>query len=99
MRLHTIRKSPAATSRQVLVAALLAASLAPAAGASEQEEVARAQVQAAADGIRDALASVQAIPGAFPAVSAVVVQGEATPLLFVQGTARAGDPRQVDHRS
>lgn len=56
-------------------------------------------VRMASDEIRQALAEMHRIPGAFPAVSAVVVQGEATPLLFVQGTARVGHPDQVDHRS
>ncbi|MBW8810256.1 MAG: beta-lactamase family protein [Lysobacter sp.] len=61
--------------------------------------VATRQVRTASNEIREALAQMQQIPGAFPAVSAVVVHGDATPLRFVQGTARAGHPGQVDHRS
>lgn len=57
------------------------------------------QVRTASDEIRRTLAQMQQIPGAFPAVSAVVVQGEATPLRFVQGIARAGHSGRVDHRS
>jgi CubicO group peptidase (beta-lactamase class C family) len=57
------------------------------------------QVQTAADAIRDALSEIQRIPGAFPAVAAVVVHGEATPLMFVHGHARAGHPGTVDRSS
>jgi CubicO group peptidase (beta-lactamase class C family) len=37
-----------------------------------------------------ALESVRRVPGAFPAVSAVIVQGEAAPWIFVRGRAHAG---------
>jgi CubicO group peptidase (beta-lactamase class C family) len=57
------------------------------------------QVQTAADAIRDALSEIQQIPGAFPAVAAVVVHGEATPLMYVHGLARAGHPATVDRSS
>lgn len=61
--------------------------------------VAKQQVQTAAFEIRQALTDIQKTPGAFPAVSAVVVQGDATPLMYVHGIARAGQPRMVDHNS
>jgi CubicO group peptidase (beta-lactamase class C family) len=77
--------------------------LAPAALArpkpADPDAISRAQVRAAAVGIRDALASIQPIPGAFPAVAAVVVHGDATPLLYVHGTAHAGEPGEVDRHT
>ena len=53
-------------------------------------------VQAAADGLRTALVELQKTPGAFPAVSAVVVQADATPLRYVEGVAHAGERGRVD---
>jgi CubicO group peptidase (beta-lactamase class C family) len=54
-------------------------------------------VQAAAVQIRHMLEQVQQVPGSFPAVSAVVVEGDATPLLYVNGLAHAGTGVRADH--
>lgn len=62
-------------------------------------DAAQRQVQTAAGEIRRTLDELQKIPGSFPAVSAVVVQGNATPLMFVQGTARVGHRGKVDPAS
>lgn len=97
-RRHTSR-----ALRHGLVVAMLAATVAlPAAAGqdrSKREDDAHARVRTAAGGVRDALASIQAVPGAFPAVSAVVVHGDATPLLYVRGVARAGEPGEVDRHT
>ncbi|HVJ62469.1 MAG TPA: serine hydrolase domain-containing protein [Tahibacter sp.] len=45
------------------------------------------------------LREIQQIPGAFPAVSAVIVHGDATPLMFVHGIARVGQRGTVDRHS
>lgn len=56
-------------------------------------------VQLAADEIGEAIRDIQRTPGAFPAVSALVVHGDATPLRFVEGVARVGQPGTVDSSS
>lgn len=66
---------------------------------AETEGAAKQRVQSAANEIRAALVEVQKQPGAFPAVSAVVVHGDLTPLMLVQGTAHAGQPETVDRQS
>lgn len=82
-----------------IVLALIASTAAAQSPRADSDALATQQVHTASNEIRQTLARMQQIPGAFPAVSAVVVQGDATPLLFVQGTARAGHPGRVDHRS
>lgn len=74
----------------------MALAAAATAGAAQTE---KHRVHTAAEQVRTALNRIQQVPGAFPAVSAVVVHGDATPLSLVQGVARAGDPRRVDRRS
>lgn len=54
-------------------------------------------VQVAAMRIRHMLEQVQRVPGSFPAVSAVVVEGDATWLLYVNGEAHAGTGVRADH--
>ena len=66
---------------------------------TDSDPLAKQQVQAAANAIRDALGEIQKTPGAFPAVSAVVVHGDATPLIHVHGAAHAGRPGKVDRDS
>src|SRR5688572_28083235 len=79
---------------------LVAALLATTAHASPPGENAEARrVRAAADGVRDAIAQIHAIPGSFPAVAIVVVHGDDTPLMYVEGTAHVGEPGKVDPRS
>ncbi|MHB1056330.1 MAG: serine hydrolase domain-containing protein [Rhodanobacter sp.] len=46
--------------------------------------------------IAQALDDVQRVPGAFPAMSAVIVQGEAIPWIHVRGQARAPDGPPAD---
>lgn len=75
-----------------LGASALAAALASPAAAKQQ-------VRTAASEIQQALSDIQKIPGAFPAVMAVVVQGDDTPLMHVRGTGRVGRPDTVDHQS
>jgi CubicO group peptidase (beta-lactamase class C family) len=84
------------TWTNALLACLVLAHLSLAKAATPDEA---ARVQAAADGVRDALVDLQAIPGAVPAVMAVVVQGDATPLRLVRGKARAGESAPVDRDS
>ena len=57
------------------------------------------QIQAAAQAIGQAVREVQRLPGAFPAVSAVVVHGEETPLLLARGELHAGHARTADANS
>ena len=86
--------------RHGLLVAMLAATVAgPAAADEASADANRRHVRTAGEGIRDALASIQAVPGSFPAVSAVVVHGEATPLRHVQGVAHAGEPGDVDRHT
>ncbi len=59
----------------------------------------QAHIQAAAAAIDDAVREVQRVPGAFPAVSAVVVHGEATPLLLARGELHAGHAHRADANS
>lgn len=66
---------------------------------AREPDAAEARVRAAAEDIRAALQEIQRTPGSFPAVSAVVVHGDDTPLRFVHGLAHAGSPGTVDHRS
>lgn len=79
--------------------AFIASSAAAQPPRADTHALATQHVRKASDEIRQALTEIHRIPGAFPAVSAVVVQGDATPLLFVQGTARVGHSGSVDHRS
>ena len=87
----------------IVGATMLAAALVSEAIAGDDRadvpDTASRQVQAAAGEIREALVEIRKVPGAFPAVSAVVVQGEATPLMFVDGVAHAGRPGKVDRES
>lgn len=103
MRTGIIRRpGPAALRNRFGVSALMAAiafTVAAKEPAADTRDVTKQQVQTAAEQIREALGEIQRIPGAFPAVSAVVVQGDATPLLFVQGIARADRPGPVDRSS
>jgi CubicO group peptidase (beta-lactamase class C family) len=46
--------------------------------------------------IEHALAAVQRVPGAFPAVSAAIVQGDSPPWLYVRGQPRAGGTATAD---
>lgn len=82
----------------VLAGAMTSAAAADEPGASARD-LARQQVQTAANEIRVALSGIQKIPGSFPAVSAVIVQGDDTPLMFVHGLAHAGQPDRVDRTS
>lgn len=66
---------------------------------TDGEPLATQRVRAAANEIRDALGEIQKTPGAFPAVSAVVVQGDANLLMYIHGTAHAGRPGKVDRDS
>lgn len=79
--------------------ATIAAGPAGTAAAADTAAETHQRVQTASVAIRDALAEVQRVPGAFPAAMAVVVHGDATPLMFVEGVARAGRPERVDHSS
>jgi CubicO group peptidase (beta-lactamase class C family) len=58
-----------------------------------------AGIDAAAAAIGDAVREVHRLPGAFPAVSVVVVHGEAAPLLLAQGPLRAGHGTLADANS
>jgi len=58
-----------------------------------------AGIEAAAQAIGEAVREVHRVPGAFPAVSAVVVHGEETPLLLAQGALRAGHGTTADASS
>lgn len=58
-----------------------------------------ALVASAAAAISDAVSEVHRVPGAFPAVSAVVVQGEETPLLLAQGALHADHDDTADANS
>lgn len=59
----------------------------------------KSNIQAAATAIGEAVREVHRVPGAFPAVSVVVVHGEATPLLLAQGALRAGHDTMADANS
>jgi CubicO group peptidase (beta-lactamase class C family) len=54
------------------------------------------QVQAAADALREAVVAIRRTPGAFPAAAAVVVQGDETPLMLVEGGRHVGERGGVD---
>jgi CubicO group peptidase (beta-lactamase class C family) len=84
-----------------VIGAALAATLATPSAAKDPgaRTVTERQVQSAADEIRQALDDVQKVPGAFPAVMAVVVHGDATPLMHVRGRLHAGQPGTVDRNS
>ncbi len=56
-------------------------------------------VEATAQAIGDAVREVHRVPGAFPAISAVVVHGEETPLLLAQGALHADDGGAADANS
>lgn len=103
MSMRTTRRAWRGTMWNYFGTIMLAAVITSAAAAQEpiayKEEVATYRVQTAANEIRRVLSELQQIPGAFPAVSAVVVQGEAAPLIFVHGIAHAGQPGSVDHKS
>lgn len=58
-----------------------------------------ADIEAAAQAIGEAVREVHRVPGAFPAVSAVVVHGEETPLLLAQGALHADDGGAADASS
>lgn len=89
---------PHLIGRATLAIALVSPAAAKEADTNTQA-VTKPQVRAAANGIRQALSELQNIPGAFPAVSAVVVLGDDTLLMHVQGIARAGEPGMVDRNS
>lgn len=74
----------------------LAAAFAPTAIAAQLDAPSERRIRTAADEIRATLDEIQAIPGAFPAVAAVIVHGDATPLMHVRGTARIGRRGTVD---
>lgn len=57
------------------------------------------RIQAAAQAIGQAVREVHRLPGAFPAVSAVVVHGDETPLLLARGALHAGQARTADANS
>jgi CubicO group peptidase (beta-lactamase class C family) len=57
------------------------------------------QLETAARAIGEAVSEVHRLPGAFPAVSAVVVHGETTPLLLAQGELQAGQGASADANS
>lgn len=102
MCMGTTRKPWLVASRNcfgTVLAAAIACTAAAKGPDADTQETAKQQVQTAANEIREALSEIQRIPGAFPAVSAVVVQGNATPLMFVHGIAHAGQPGTVDHKS
>jgi CubicO group peptidase (beta-lactamase class C family) len=80
------RRSPALRTG---LGAALAIAFASTAGAKSRDV--DPQVQSAADALGTTLVDLQAIPGAFPAASAVVVQGGATPLRYVEGIAHVGE--------
>lgn len=58
-----------------------------------------ARIEATAAAIGGAVREVHRLPGAFPAVSAVVVHGEETPLLLVQGALHADHGGAADANS
>lgn len=58
-----------------------------------------AAIETAAAAIGDAVREVHRLPGAFPAVSVVVVHSEATPLLLAQGPLHAGHETMADANS
>jgi CubicO group peptidase (beta-lactamase class C family) len=83
----------ARVSRGGVLVLLLAAS--PVLAAADVPQI--TPVQAAAVRIRHMLEQVQRVPGSFPAVAAVVVEGDTTPLLYVNGLAHAGTGVRADH--
>ncbi|TKR33201.1 beta-lactamase family protein [Luteimonas gilva] len=74
----------------------LTAVFAPAAIAAQLDAPPEQRIETATEEIRATLDKIQTIPGAFPAVSAVIVHGDATPLMHVRGTARVGRSGMVD---
>lgn len=80
----------------VTLALCLASTAMGAAPDASEAAVVAERVRHAAEDIRSALAETQKTPGAFPAASAVVVYGDAAPLIYVSGTAHAGRSGKVD---
>lgn len=98
MHIGLFRIGRAAALRRACFGVAWAMATTSVAAASEPDDGASG-VRAAAHEIRAALADIQKTPGSFPAVSALIVHGDATPLRFVQGVARAGHPGTVDRGS
>lgn len=83
----------------LLVAGFAANAAVAEAPRTEIDPAAKQRVRTAANEIHRVLSEIRQLPGAFPAVSAVVVQGDASPLVYVRGSAHAGQPGQVDRDS
>lgn len=103
MRIGTTRRPWPIALQEIPGVFLLAVALASTSAAKQSgadaREIPDQQVQAAADEIGNALAEAQQVPGSFPAAMAVIVHGDATPLMFVHGNARADRPGAVDRSS